>query len=498
MRGQEIEDELRQTIAGFRHDPLGFVQFAFPWGVKDGPLAHQIGPMQWQAEELIAWGNTVRSASKKGRHATASGKGIGKSCTIAMGALWALATFPDTKVLLTAGTEPQLRTKLMPEVAKWYRMCICRHWFNWTNTSLASTDPDHEKTWRLDAIPWNEKNPEAFAGLHNQGKRIVVIFDEASQIADSICETTDTGIFTDADTEVLWAMYGNPTRGDGFFRECFESRAHRWNIKHIDSRDVPITDKENLAEYVEDYGEDSDLVRTLIRGLFPRVSDMQFIGQDMVLEARKREVAIAQTDPLILGVDVARFGQDESVLALRKGRDARIMPWVYLQGQNTVAITQAIMSVNEQYKPDAIHIDGGGVGGGVIDQLRAAGVPNVREVQFGAKPDRAQLSIIATRFANKRAEMWGIMKEAMPGTALPDDQKLQDQLTSVLYGYKGDMEILLEKKEHMKARGMPSPDRADALALTYAYPVLPRATAGGPANIQRDRNMARMEYDLHA
>ena len=106
----------------------------------------------------------------------------------------------------------------------------------------------------------------------------------------------------------------------------------------------------------------------------------------------------------------------------------------------------------------------------------------------------------ATRYANKRAEMWGLMREGLKvGLAVPDDPDLENQMTGLLYGFRDAQkgaEIILERKEHMKARGLSSPDRADALALTYAYPVLPRKDAGGPNALGgKPGTQALVDYD---
>jgi len=142
-----------------------------------------------------------------------------------------------------------LTTKTWPELAKWHRLCILGSAFTYTATSLYSADPAHEKTWRVDAIPWSLNNTEAFAGLHNQGRRVLVIFDEASAIADEIWEVTE-GALTDADTEILWFAFGNPTRNAGRFRECFGKFRHRWATQQIDSRTVEGTNRKQLDEWV--------------------------------------------------------------------------------------------------------------------------------------------------------------------------------------------------------------------------------------------------------
>lgn len=516
-RNQEYEDDLLAKIASFRHDPLGFVLFAFPWG-EPGPLERFPGPQQWQVEVLTDIGNIVSGGGSlediewaellgnepptpgfgKGRLSVASGKGIGKSALVSWIVCWAMSTCPNTKLVLTAGTEPQLRTKTWPEVAKWYHLLICKHWFHFTATAMYSADMEHEKTWRADAIPWNASRMEAFQGLHNLGSRIVMIFDEASQIDSAIWGAAE-GIFTDPDTEVCFLAFGNPTRSDGRFFDCFNSMRHRWNNRQIDSRTVPISDKKEIQEWLEDYGEDSDYFRMSVRGMFPRVSSMQFISNELVTEARKREAVCHLTDALVMGVDVARFGDDASVIAFRKGRDARTLPWVKLRNVDTMALASKVIELAELYKVDAIFVDGGGVGGGVVDRLRQLG-QNVREIHFAAASDRANIDLNADRYANKRAEMWGYMREALPTLALPDDKDLDADMTGLMYGYRDGpkgAEIQLEKKEHMKKRGLASPDNADALALTYAYQVVPRKAAGGPQHIGQEarRYQAATEYN---
>jgi hypothetical protein len=152
-----------------------------------------------------------------------------------------------------------------------------------------------------------------------------------------------------------------------------------------------------------------------------------------------------------------------------------------------------VAELHRHYRFDAVHVDGGGVGGGVIDRLRQLNIA-VREVQFGGKPDRASLDIDPTRYANKRAEMWGTMREALSGLALPDDPELARDLTGVQYGLNARDEIQLERKEDMKKRDLASPDCGDALALTFAYPVFPTPAAGGPQAPWR-RNVVATEYD---
>ena len=245
---------------------------------------------------------------------------------------------------------------------------------------------------------------------------------------------------------------------------------------------MPGTNKPLIDQWVRDYGEDSDFVRVRVRGQFPRAGSMQLIGMETVEAAMKREVAAIKTDPLIMFVDVARFGDDQSVIGFRKGRDGRLIPWTKLRGVDTMTLAARIAELHQMHRPDALFIDGGGVGGGVIDRLRQLGI-NAIEVQFGGKADRYSVSEEQPAVANKRAEMWCSMRDWLAHGAIPDDPELRADLTGPQYSFvirDGRDAILLEPKESMKRRGLGSPDAGDALALSFAYPVAPRPAAGMP------------------
>src|SRR5690554_1790721 len=242
--------DLIEELAQFSNDPLGFVLFSFPWG-EPGELEKFAGPEKWQREVLEDLGAGVISAGEAVQLATTSGHGIGKSALVAWIILWAISTYEDTVGVVTANTENQLRTKTWVQVAKWHRLFIARDFFRMTATALFANDPEHERTWRIDMVPWSERNTEAFAGLHNQGKRILVVFDEASAIPDMIWEVTE-GALTDENTQIIWPVFGNPTRNTGRFRECFAGGqfAHRWKSRAVDSRSVSFTNKEQIQRWI--------------------------------------------------------------------------------------------------------------------------------------------------------------------------------------------------------------------------------------------------------
>lgn len=464
--------EFISWLAACSADPEAFVLGAFPWGEPGTRLEHFRGPEAWQLRILRA----VRDGLPLGsaiRLATTSGHGVGKSACVSWLILWAISTKPDTRGVITANTETQLKTKTWSELGKWYHMCLAKHLFKLSATAIYSADPDHERIWRIDQIPWSERNTEAFAGLHNQGRRIVVIFDEASAIPDVIWETTE-GALTDSNTQILWAVFGNPTRNSGRFRECFPGQRHAksWQTFKVDSREVTFTNKDQITRWLDAYGEDSDFSRIRVKGEFPRTGEMEFISAEDVASACTAEAIASAFDPLVLGVDVARYGDNESVIYIRKGRDGRTHPPIRMRGLDVPTVAARVAETFHTLAADAVFVDGGGVGGGVVDCLRHLHVP-VFDINFGSKPSGIGFATgdEGTRYANKRAEMWGSMRAWLRGGAIPDLAELRAQLVGPTYTINLQNSILLERKEDMAKRGLESPDIADALALTFAYPV---------------------------
>jgi hypothetical protein len=468
---EQTLDELVSFLANYSNDPLAFVQAVFPWG--QGELENRTGPEPWQADILTRIGVGL-SPSDAVLEAIASGHGVGKSALVSWIILWSVSTAADTRVVVTANTETQLKTKTWAELAKWYRLFIGRDLFKLEATSLFSVDGDHAKTWRVDMIPWSERNPEAFAGLHNQGRRVVMIYDEASSIPDIIWETSE-GFLTDESTERIWLVCGNPTRSTGRFRHCFDDA--RWHTTQVDARTISFTNKGQIETWIKAYGDDSDFVRVRVLGVFPRVGASEFIPAALVAQARLADATVNKFDPLIIGVDVARFGDDESVILVRKGRDARSYPAIRLRGLDTMSLAGRVVELAGALRADAIFIDGGGVGGGVVDRCRQLRL-GVFDVQFGGKADRSDILSQGESYANKRAEMWGALRAWLATGAIEDNEDLANQLVAPSYGFNKQDQIQLERKEDMKKRGEPSPDWADALALTFAWPVTPNIDAG--------------------
>jgi len=503
----EALDVLADDLIRFRHDPLGWVLWAFPWGEPGTELANETGPDTWQREHLDYIGTRLREDPHVPiQTLVVSGHGVGKSCDVAWLVLWATSTAEDTKGVITANTALQLKTKTWAELAKWYNLMdpLLQRLFTKTATAIYSSYAPREQTWRAEAIPNSPENPAAFAGAHNAGKRLLIIMDEASEIADAIWETVE-GALTDADTEIIYCVYGNPTAPIGRFRECAEGRFRgQWKSWHIDNRTVKRTNKAKLQELVDAYGEDSDWVRVRVRGMFPRVGSVQLIPSDVVEAARKRTPIHVPSQPLILGVDVARYGDDQSVLAPRRGLDAKSIPWRRFRGLSTMQLVAEIVSFHKEVGFDAIMVDDGNMGAGVVDRLLEMNIRGVYGVSFGSGGGAVEYRGQSMKVANKRAEIWTKMREWLyMGGAIPDDNEIEVDLCGTQYGYNSRDEIQLEKKEHMKDRGLASPDNGDGLACSFAYHIEPRPWSdprlpGSGSQGPRDGLMGVVDYDPYA
>jgi hypothetical protein len=465
---RNIEDELIDEVASYDKDPRGWADFAYPWG--EGELDEEEGLRTWQAEEFAKLGEHLQNPDTRFdpyQLAIASGHGIGKSAFLSMLLDWGMSTAEDCKVVITANTRTQLVSKTMAEVAKWRRLSITSHWFTANAMSVVSVDPSREKSWRTDAITWSKHNTEAFAGLHNKKKRIILIFDEGSAIDDAVWETAE-GALTDEDTEIIWVVFGNPTRNTGRFRECFRRFRNRWRTRQIDSRDVEGTNKKQIQKWLEDHGEDSDFFKVRVRGMFPNVSAKQFIATDDVDAAFGRHLRLQQYNfaPKIITVEPAWTGIDAFVIALRQGLSFKILG-VYPYNDNDIHMANIVARFDDDEKADAVFIDGG-YGTGIYSAGKTWNRVHWRLVWFGEKSGDPGC-------VNKRAEMWkGARDWLKAGGAIPEDQELYDDLIGPETVPRMDGKLLLESKEDMKARGLPSPNKGDALALSFAFPVQAR------------------------
>ena len=511
----KTEAALAEFIGGFYADPEGFVMAVWPWGSRmvdgikvripgmetlpDGspnPLIDWVGPERWQRRLLRKLGAHIRENIARAelglqplvfRAARASGHGVGKSALVAWIIYFLMSTRHDTRGVVTANTQFQLEDKTWPELAKWHNLAINKHWFAWAATSFyfKPYPEDRRKNYMTTAATVSEQKTEAFAGLHNEGRTVFIVFDEASGIPSKIWEVSE-GALTDG--EGFFFAFGNPTRPDGDFAECFDKHKDMYDTEQVDSREVTHTNKTALEDIIRKYGIDSDEVKVRILGQFPIMSFNGFIPPSIVDMAIERELTHDSGAPLIMAVDVARFGDDESVIGYRQGRDARSRRMKSFKGLTTVKLAEIVMQEANRERPDAIVVESTGPGAGVIDILRSRGY-RVVEVHPGSA------AVEHDKYANKRAEIWVWMRDwFIEQGCVADDPELYKQLTSILYMLdRHEQRIILEAKRDMKKRGLPSPDRADTLALTFAATVA-RRDANSSRTVPLNRQTIT-EYD---
>lgn len=471
------ETELVNWCGELYFDPYAWVMGAFPWGEPNTLLENETGPDVWQTAMLCEIRDELYLKNFDGnapvdplQYARASGHGIGKSAFVSWINLFLMSTRPYCSGVVTASTAPQLRTKTWAELAKWRALCITGHWFTITaGQHLSMYHNEHKATWKVVGQTCKEENSEAFAGNHAANSTPYFIFDEASGIPDKIFEVAQGGL---TDGEPWFLCFGNATKNSGFFHKItFGIWKRYWNAKSIDSRTCKKTNKGLLDRWKEIYGEASDWYKVRVRGLPPDSGTVQFISRELVQGSRTRPmVSPEEFQPYIIGVDVARFGDDKTVIKTRRGRDARSVNKIEMRGASTTEVAARValhvdkLGVRNCAAP---FVDGGGIGGGVIDAYRALGRSCI-EINFGGKPTDK-------RYRYKGDEMWGLMKEWLAiGCIPPNDEDLEAQLVIREFGYTvNENKINLESKDELKSRGEVSPDDADALALTFAEPVGP-------------------------
>lgn len=465
-----------------------WVMFVYPWGKKGTPLENFKGPRTWQRDELQAINEHIKNQKQKMalglppemyQSATASGRGIGKSALVSWLEHWMMSSRLGSSTVVTANTEQQLKSRTWAEVGKWTAMAINAHWFEKMALSVKPIDAFSKllsNQLKIDtgyyyaqAQLWSEENPDAFAGVHNMNG-LLLMFDEASGIPSPIWSVSE-GFFTEPVLDRYWLVFSNPRRNTGEFYECFHKMRDYWKRRNIDSRSVEGTDKAKLEQIVVKYGQDSDEARKEVKGEFPRQGDNQFISREFIEDAIARPLINDHQAALIMGVDPARFGDDSTVITFRQGRNYRdVPPTVKLRGKDNMEVANMCAGLIIKYNPDAVCIDAGN-GTGIIDRLKELGY-KVHEVWFGSKSSEDQ-------WADKRTEIWAVVREWLGGACLPDNpaqlMDLVDDLAGPQYKFvnAGDV-IRLESKEEMKKRGLASPDHGDALACTFAVKVAPK------------------------
>lgn len=408
-------------------------------------------PTEQQAQILTALAGNRAVAAK-------SGHGVGKTAVMSWAILWFLPLHPFARVPVTAPTGHQLDDTLWPEVRYWLdRSAPLRQIIEWTKTRVAVKG--HEETWF--SVPRSSNKAENLQGFH--GRHVLFGVDEASGVEQEIMEVVE-GALTNAGAKLL--MTGNPTKLSGTFYDAFHKDRTHYETFTMSSADSSLVSPEYCERIARRYGRESDVYRVRVEGLFPRGEPDTFIRLDEVEAAINRDVA--PDGEVYIGVDPARFGDDESVICYRHGW--HVYPLRRFAGIDTSRLTgevvRLVRGIRDGYDGRVVvRVDDTGIGAGVTDQLRLVASDNrieVVPVNFGGEAN--------SEYADYGSLMWGQIKDALDNLDLPRDDELIVQLTTRKYTVRPDGKIKLERKEDMKKRGVTSPDRADALALSIAQP----------------------------
>jgi hypothetical protein len=410
-------------------------------------------PDAWQLQALRALGNGHTRISIR------SGHGTGKSAFAAWAIVWFSNTRIPFKAVATAPTAPQLFDVLWPEVMKWHRTLPPTWQSLWDITSdhmKLKADPESFVTARTS----RPETPESMQGIHSSN--VLLVADEASGIAEPVFEAAAGSMSSAGATTIL---IGNPTRSTGFFWRTHATERGRWFTMKVSGLDSPRVSKEFVDEHAQRYGLNSTAYRVRVLGEFPEADSDTFIAGELVDQAMQRDVALDLTKSEIWGLDVARFGDDSSVLIKRRGYVVTEPPRVW-RNFDTMMLAGAIKAewdMMPNNRPALIAIDAIGIGAGVVDRLMEQGLP-ILGINVGEAPSTTG------RYVRLRDELWGRGREWLASRMcrLPRDEQLRDDLVAPRYTYTSDGRVQIESKQQMRARGLASPDRADAFLLTLA------------------------------
>ncbi len=415
-------------------------------------------PTDQQREGLIEIGRPGARVSIRSGHNT------GKTTELAWVILWWLITRHDCKIPCTANTGGQLEDILWPELHKWRDGLPpeIRDEVVITTERIYIKSAPHLQ-FGVPRTARKEK-PEALQGFH--AKHLLYILDESSGIDEKIFEVARASL-SNPGARIL--MASNPTRTSGYFYESHHQFRDRWTPLHWSCLDSPLPDVNYAKEVAEDYGEDSNYYRVRVLGEFPTSEFDQFISLELLETASIRE-GVAAEGAVVWGLDPAWMGADETALAIRQGDVISEIKGV--RGLDTMQTVGWVVNGYEEAKdkPDSIVVDCIGIGAGVYDRLKEMNYPviacNVAETPSGV-----------TKYLNTRAELWDRYKKWLQDRrgSIPNDKRLIGQSSVVKYDYPSHGKLQIESKANMRKRGVHSPDRADAVCLTFYHQPLVRA-----------------------
>lgn len=422
-------------------------------------------PEKWDDEKKIGVTEQQWEASKaiveRRKVSIRSGHGTGKSCFMAWCVLWFMCCYFPCKVPCTAPTGHQLHDVLWAEIAKWHRVMKERV------SELASEFVWKSEYFQLVSHPQESfavartsrpENPEALQGFHSEN--ILFLIDEASGVVEKVFQVAEGALSTDG---AFVLMAANPTREDGYFHDSHHKMRDRFAALHWDGEDSPLVSRTYVDDMRKKYGVDSPIYQVRVKGNFATAVD-GVIPLSLCEDAKTRDVAPVRDAPIKWGLDVARFGDDSTALAKRKG-NVQLEPTKEWFGKDTMQVVGLLKHEYDAAKerPEVICVDVIGLGAGVVDRAKEIGLPVVGV-------NVAESASSSDKYERLRDELWWLGREWLEARdcKLCDDDALIGELTTPKYQILSNGKIKVESKREMRSRGVASPNRADAWLNTFA------------------------------
>lgn len=390
------------------------------------------------------------------RVAVKSCQGAGKTATLTWLSMLYLLILEDTRVLVTAPSAQQLNRVFHSEFLKWHSKMspIFQPFFDIKKESVHIVGKPYQM---INLVTGNPSNIEGLQGGHS--KNYIVMCDEASGLEEVVFDTLQGTLGAGKSKMILTS---NPVRNSGRFYEIFSNKLSKWVRLTFTALGSTQIERHWIDEMEEMHGEDSDNYQIRVMGNFGRFGEQQFIPSNLIEEARDNylEYRSYVNYPKVVGVDIARYGDDSTVLILRQG--PKILDITKYRNLDTMEVSARVVDYYHQHAPSLIYFDAIGVGAGVYDRCYELGLPT-KEVIVSQKSTKPNV------YGNLRAQIWGEMKDWLSnGADIPNDEDLERQLNSMQYTFNGRMQIMLMSKKDIKKMGLPSPDVPDALSLTFA------------------------------
>lgn len=428
-----------EFIKIYRDDPVGFVRNVL-----------RAEPLPWQEDFLRAIARGERRISVRAGH------GVGKSTVCSWALIWHACTRYPQKAVVTAPTSAQLFDALFAELKSWVNKLpdVLRESFEVFSDRIVLKGAPESSF--ISARTSSSERPEALAGVHSEN--VLLVVDEASAVPEPVFEAAAGSMSGHSATTIL---ISNPTRNSGLFYKTHHDLASDWCRMHVSCRDNPLVSADFIKQIAATYGESSNAFRIRVLGEFALADDDTLIPADLVDAAAERDVTPSPAEPMVYGLDVARFGTDRTALCKRRGSVVvEIKHWGGLDLMQTVG---AVVNEAKRDDPAEICVDTIGLGSGVADRLREMGL-NVRDVNV------AESSAMNPNANRLRDELWLAVKDwlATRAVKIPKDETLRHELVAPRYSFTSSGKVVVESKDGMKKRGMRSPDLADALCLTFA------------------------------